>query len=125
MDKKERKEVVYTDSFKRMVARESLTGELSVKELAKKYGLPHYNTVTIWRRSFRDKLDDVEHLLERPNTAEEKREIDIYRRKSKELEAELSNAKLKIVALETMIDIAEQELEIKIRKKSGTKQSGK
>ena len=94
MDKKERKEVVYTDSFKRMVARESLTGELSVKELAKKYGLPHYNTVTIWRRSFRDKLDDVEHLLERPNTAEEKREIDIYRRISKELEAELSNAKL-------------------------------
>ena len=124
MDKKQRKEV-YTDSFKRMVAREALTGELSVKELAKKYGLPHYNTVTVWKRSFRDKLDDVEYLLEKPNTPEEKRELDIYRRKARDLEAELSNAKLKIVALETMIDIAEQELEIKIRKKSGTKQSGK
>lgn len=122
MDKEERKKQ-YSDSFKRMVVRESLTGELSVVELAKKYSLPHYNTVTTWRKAFRDKLDDAEDLLIKPGTPQEKKELDVYIRKAKELEKELSNARLKIVALETMIDIAEDELSIKIRKKSGTKQS--
>jgi hypothetical protein len=42
-----------------------------------------------------------------------------------ELERQLEQAKLKIAGLETMIDIAEQELKISIRKKSGTKQSTK
>jgi len=43
-------------------------------------------------------------------------------RKTQELEDALKMAKLKIRALETMIDIAESELNIEIRKKSGTKQ---
>lgn len=37
-------------------------------------------------------------------------------------QGEIQQLKLKIAALETMIDIAEQELKIEIRKKSGTKQ---
>ena len=40
----------------------------------------------------------------------------------KELEAALEVAKLKIVGLETLIDVAEEQLNIEIRKKSGTKQ---
>jgi len=123
MDNKEK--IQYTDSFKRMVVRESLTGELSIVEIAKKYRLPHYNTVTTWRKAFRDKLDDAEYLLKKPNTPEETRELDDYRKKAEQLEKELSNAQLKILALETMIDVAESEFHIKIRKKSGTKQSGK
>jgi|SRR4030095_200252 transposase len=39
-----------------------------------------------------------------------------------ELTKQLSEAKLKIKALETMIDIAEQQFKISIRKKSGAKQ---
>lgn len=39
-----------------------------------------------------------------------------------ELQEALRFAQLKIAALETMIDTAEQELSIKIRKKSGAKQ---
>jgi len=42
--------------------------------------------------------------------------------KNRELEAALELAKLKNAALEMMIDIAESELKIDIRKKSGTKQ---
>lgn len=37
----------------------------------------------------------------------------------------LEESNLKILALETMIDIAEEQLKINIRKKSGTKQSPK
>lgn len=42
--------------------------------------------------------------------------------KEKELEKALKEAQMKIICLETMIDIAEQELKIPIRKKSGAKQ---
>ena len=41
----------------------------------------------------------------------------------KTLAAELAAAQLKIAGLETLIDLAEQELQFDIRKKSGTKQS--
>ncbi len=43
-------------------------------------------------------------------------------RKVKELSAELEKSKLRVLTLETMIEVAEEDLNIKIRKKSGTKQ---
>ena len=42
----------------------------------------------------------------------------------KEAQAQLEQLKLKNAALETMISIAEKQLKIEIRKKSGTKPSG-
>lgn len=44
------------------------------------------------------------------------------KKESKKFDRELEDAKLKIASLETMIDIAEKEFEIQIRKKCGTKQ---
>ena len=41
---------------------------------------------------------------------------------SEDLEQALRQANLKILALETLIDIAEEQLKIKIRKKPGAKQ---
>ena len=43
-------------------------------------------------------------------------------KKIQELTKELEYAKLKIISLETMITVAENDLKIKIRKKRGTKQ---
>ena len=42
--------------------------------------------------------------------------------KIKKLEQELEHERLRTLALNTMIDIAERDLQIKIRKKSGAKQ---
>jgi hypothetical protein len=47
------------------------------------------------------------------------------REQVKQLKRQLELSQLKVEALETMIDIAEQELQIDIRKKSGAKQSKK
>ncbi len=44
-------------------------------------------------------------------------------RQLKALTKALAEAELKISGLQTMIEVAEQELKIKIRKKRGTKQS--
>jgi transposase len=112
----------YNEAFMRMVVRESLKGELSVKELAKKFDLPHYNTVTVWRRYLKNKIDDIEDLG-KPLSKDQKRDASNLKKRTEELEKALTMANLKIAGLETMIDIAEEELHIQIRKKPGTKQS--
>jgi hypothetical protein len=44
-------------------------------------------------------------------------------KKIKELTTALEKSELKVITLQTMIQVAEEDLKIKIRKKSGTKQS--
>ena len=112
----------YTDTFKRMVAREALNG-ISCLELAKKYNLPHFNTVTIWKRQFRHQVEDMDSIKTKPMSKEDKQSLELQIKRNQELEKALSNANLKIAGLETMIDIAEKELGVSIKKKSGTKQS--
>lgn len=52
---------------------------------------------------------------------QERHELAELQKQNKELEKQLKDAKMKEIALETMIDIAEKQLKITIRKKSGTK----
>lgn len=53
---------------------------------------------------------------------QEKHELAALKKRNKELEKHLEDAKMKNIALETLIDIAEEQLRIPIRKKSGPKQ---
>ena len=56
-------------------------------------------------------------------TRTQKRDVQALQQHNKELEQTLQQANLLILALHTMIEVAEQELQVPIRKKSGTKQS--
>jgi transposase len=47
--------------------------------------------------------------------------VQALQQRNDELEQNLQQANLLILALHTMIDVAEQELQLPIRKKSGTK----
>ncbi len=53
---------------------------------------------------------------------QEKQELEALHKRVKELENHLEHAKMKNVALETLIDVAEEKLRVSIRKKSGPKQ---
>ncbi len=55
-------------------------------------------------------------------TTTQKQEVHALKQRNAELEQALQQANLLILALNTMIEIAEKELKIPIRKKSGTKQ---
>ena len=55
-------------------------------------------------------------------TEKEKQKLDAAHKRLKELEQQLEDAQMKNIALETMIDLAEEKLRISIRKKSGLKQ---
>ena len=55
-------------------------------------------------------------------TEKERAKLDAAHKRIKEFEKQLEDAEMKNIALETMIDIAEERLKISIRKKSGPKQ---
>ena len=115
----------YSNSFKLAVVEEVLSGKLTKEQARKKYELGGNSAVLNWMRKFglseyRQMPASFEPMKEAPkanDTALEKR--------IKELERALEDAQLKAEGYSRMIDIAERELKISIRKKSSTKQSGK
>jgi transposase-like protein len=56
-------------------------------------------------------------------TRTQKRDLEALQHRNQELTQLLQDANLLILALNTLIDVAEQELKVPIRKKSGTKRS--
>lgn len=55
-------------------------------------------------------------------TETEKRKLEKLQQRIKELEKQLEDAQVKNMALETLVDVAEKDLKIPIRKKPGAKQ---
>jgi transposase-like protein len=114
----------YTDEFKYKVVQEYLSTDLSQLALQKKYGIRGNTCILNWMRKFGlEKPNDEQiKILQAMSKSSEKtlyeRELE---KKIKELEQLLEHEKLRTTALNTMIDIAERELKISIRKKSGAK----
>lgn len=106
---------VYDPAFKIAVAREYLTTTLGYTKLAKKYNLPSEATVRHFLRWYKQKYPDgiIETIVETRG-----REVSVE-------EKELTEANLKITALQMLIENAGKELGIDLVKKFGTKQSGK
>lgn len=73
-------------------------------------------TLTTWLREAKQEDNDLTGLNQQDMIMQSKNYS------GNELQKQLSEAKLKIKALETMIDIAEEQFKIAIRKKSGAKQ---
>jgi transposase-like protein len=114
----------FSDELKLQVVQEYLETDLSQVELQKKYDIKGNACILNWMRKFglkepNENLREIRHAMskETEKTSHE-RELES---KVKELEKLLEHEKLRTTALNTMIDIAERELKISIRKKSGAK----
>ncbi len=59
------------------------------------------------------------------SSMEEDKKAQEYKQQIRQLEKALEYARLKILGLETMIKVTEEDLQIKIKKKPGTKRSKK
>jgi transposase-like protein len=108
----------YSEEFKLKVVHEVLRGEISKEGCRKKYGIKGHSTVLKWIRKFGLSTEPkiMGQKKKKANTADLQAEIRL-------LKKELSYEKLKSEGLSEMIEIAEEELKISIRKKSGAKQS--
>jgi transposase-like protein len=104
-------------SFKRWVAREIESGKMSVKEASERFRSDP-RTMTDWVNRYSLGKELSLSMM----TPQEKQEKALLEKRIKELEKALDYAKLKNIAVETMIDIAEKQFKISIRKKAGPKQ---
>lgn len=111
----------YSETFKIHVVSEVENGRLSLAEANRKYNIAGHNTISIWCRKY-GKCTKSQTNMKGTIMAREDHEILRLHNEIKVLKANLEDAHMKNVVLETMVDIAEKELEIPIRKKYGAKQ---
>ena len=116
----------YEASFKRKLIQELYSGTITRSELSKKYNLGGSSTIMGFETWYEEEQKLM--LSSTPMIANKEQEgtpIALQQHQDNGgLDEELRLAKLKILCLEAMIDLAEQTLQIDIRKKPGTKPSG-
>ena len=110
------KKVFKTEQEKESIISEYLIGDSTYRSLEKKYGID-YRIIHSWVTKFKGKTVRKKDTKITQNAISEPLSVEV-----KVLQEELRKAKLHNELLNTMIDIAEEQLKIKIRKKSGTKQ---
>lgn len=120
----------YSEAFKRHVIEEIDSGRLRVSDARKKYAIPGHETISRWRRRY-SKFAVQGTLIRMTDKEQQDREERDRRKQTSDqdrirlLERALADASLRIRTLETLIDIAEEEYEIPIRKNSGAGPSTK
>jgi transposase-like protein len=115
----------YTDEFKFKVIQEYLNTDITFEGLKKKHSIKGNSCIPNWMRKFGTSEVTEEQINLQRTMSKEKEKTPRERKlesKVKELEQALEQERLRTLALNTMINVAERDLKISIRKKSGTKQ---
>ena len=128
----------FSRALKRSICIEYMQSGKSRKEIALKYNLPSVNTLASWINSclspleIHEKCASLQPLIVQTESDMAKKEdapmdvaamsalIEAQRKQIEKLEKDLKYNKDKVFALNTLIDIAEEQ-GIRIRKKSGAK----
>lgn len=111
----------YEVSFRRWLVGQIDSGEMSFQDARDRFHisrLEYKRIIKKWQECYSDKL----HLSLSLMSSEERADNKKLEERIKELEKQLEYAKMKNVAINTLVDVAESELKISIRKKSGSKQ---
>ena len=110
----------YETSFRRWLVCEIESGRMSWQEARARFGLPHHfdQLYKRWQLKYSDQI----HLSLSLMSAEQRTNNKELEKRVKELEKQLELAQMKVVALNTVIDIAEKDYKLEIRKKYGPKQ---
>lgn len=126
----------FSHAMKRAICIEYMQSGLSRKEISLKYNLPNVNTLSSWINSCLSPLEIHEKCASLPpynaqdNKEMEKKELECpdqsvlitaLQKQIEKLEKDLKKSQDKNLALNTLIDIAEEH-GVRIRKKSGAKQ---
>jgi transposase len=110
----------YSEALKRSIVIEVHSGQISKEEARRKYGIKGHSTILKWIRKFEGPVSQTNCLMD----------IDKFDKKElikriKELERQLEDEQIRSLGYSRMIDIAEEQLKVSIKKKSDTKQSKK
>lgn len=111
----------YEISFRRWLVSQLDSGQMSLEEVRDQFHLSRTEYRRILRK-WQERYSDPMHLSLSFMSGKERADNKQLEKRIKELEAQLELARMKNVALNTMIDIAEKNYKLEIRKKSGRKQ---
>ncbi len=113
------------DDLQYQIVQEYLTTEITYDELKVKYNFGGNDNIRNWMTKFGISKQDVDQIKQdrvmASTSSKSSRELELEQ-KIRILEDELNKEKLKTAALTTLIDIAERDLQIDIKKKRGAKQ---
>ena len=109
-----------TDREKLQIIEEHLSGS-SIYSLCKKYSL-YSSQIYSWLSQYgiEKKKTDIEMMIRKESESDR---IQLLQKELRQLRKELAEEKLRSLAYDKMIDVAEEMFHIEIRKKVGTKQS--
>jgi len=121
-----KKDETLREESKRMIVMEVLSGKYTKEQARRLYGIKSKSGILEWMRKFAGRfgkahgLDPVPILKEMNNGSE-----DILKLKARitQLEEELKLSKLKGKAYQIMVEIAKEDYNLDLEKKSGAKQS--
>jgi len=118
----------YSVSFKLQVVSEIENGELSIRGSLRKYGIQSHSTVLNWCRKFGSFDREYQVKSAMAKTPEQKileleQKVRLLEKQKKSLEKQVEHSDEKAIFFDMMIDIAEKEFKIPIRKKHLPKQS--
>ncbi len=115
----------YSLSLKLQVIREVELGYLTKAQAMNKYGIQGASTINNWLKKYGNFASDytINQSKRMEKTPQQRileleQELIFAKKQQAKLEHELSQSNKKVVLFDMMIDIAEEELDIKIRKKS-------
>jgi transposase-like protein len=108
----------YSAAFKRKVVSEVESGKLRIGEAKKLYDITGAETIQTWIKKLGK--HHLLHTIVRIEMKNEPQKIREQEKKIRALQAALSDAHLKIVILESTIQVVEEETGIELKKKSAT-----
>lgn len=111
----------YETSFRRWLVAEIESGRMSLQEARIRFQLP-LRFDSLYKVSWQPKYSDQIHLSLSLMSAEQRTNNKELEKRVRELEKQLELAQMKVMALNTVIDIAEKDYKLEIRKKYGPKQ---
>lgn len=118
----------YSMSFKLQIVQEIEQGQLTATEATKKYGIQCRKTIIEWLRKFGNFDWENQSHLNMPKTPEQKimeleAQVKLLEKQKAFLERQAYVADKKVIFFDMMIDLAEKEYHIDIRKNSPPEQS--
>lgn len=113
----------YPMSFKVQVVQEIERGELGIKAAARRYGIQAHSSVSNWLRKYGNFDWENQTPSKMPKSKDQRileleKKVKVLEKQKAFLEKQVENADKKAILFDMMIDMAEQEFKVPIRKNS-------
>ncbi len=108
----------YSLAFKQKVVQDIESGHLNQSEATRKYGLSSYSLVQNWIKSL-----GKNHLLNKVVRIELPNEQNIIKKlkaEKQQLETVLAQTQIKLICMESLVEIAQKDYGLDLKKKHGT-----